>query len=666
MRGKNLCPNVLTMALFVPGVRYSQTAFTAMLDPGSYYAEVCSVNGNAVSASQRVPFTVTSASYSGSPMWEDWRIAEGKLFRLYSNTGTWLTDRAMAASLGGRLAVVNTQAKQNAVFDMVHAYPDWWVFLGAQGYTDDCWRWENGTDMSGGYTNWAAGKPDNYGGTESVLMMYAGDGSWEDVPVNYECAFVAEFDPVSLDLVFFEDPWAYGTDRIRENCSVSVTFSDDSVFYVDDFRLSCTQDTDAINVTVSWNGLTAQGQVPIGNNPPRFLEVQTENEDYYGYDVSCVAVDEQGVSHFALATWHAPQTIEDAVWQMTDAEQDGSAVFHVDIADFDYAAGVNYYNCLIAYDNTGNNSEAYELTVFVPRMDLYAQRTESLTLTLPEGLTVIGEEAFQGVTAQFFVLPQGVTAIGPNAFPAGSVLYLYGAGLEDFSADVFGPDTVLVEMGAEDRRITYQVDGTDVYYVLRNGVRPTAWSEWSDWSAKPVTADENTQVQTRTEYRYRGVSRVTRYTDWSSWSAWSMTAQTVTDPSLMEQETRTVYPYYCFVCPSCNWHSPYYGTGKCTNGHNISSSDFDINVYSITTPKSGCTVVNGKYRTVYNGEYWYYWDDGSDPANQTIKTQYRFRTRSTYQETVYGVWSEWDDTPVTATDTTAVETRVLYSYRTRN
>ena len=58
--------------------------------------------------------------------------------------------------------------------------------------------------------------------------------------------------------------------------------------------------------------------------------------------------------------------------------------------------------------------------------------------------------------------------------------------------------------------------------------------------------------------------------------------------------------------PDMAKEDPYYGSGRCVNGHNIPVSSFDISVYSITTPKSGCTMYDSeKYMTVYNGENWY-------------------------------------------------------------
>ncbi len=644
------------------------TAYSALLlQPGNYWAEVATVVENVqVNTSTKVPFTVTAGTLPDMPSPLSWRIADGKLFRLYPVGGTWLTDKALAAQAGGHLAYITNQTRQNAIFEMVSAAGQW-AYLGGHGhyYT---WQWLNSTVLASGYTNWAANKPDNWEGTENVLMMYPSDGTWEDVPNSYTPYYVVEFDPVSLDLSFYQPSWGPSADQIRDNVSVGVTFSDGTAFYVDDFGLSYVESDEEITVTVTWGGLSATDSVSVIDNPPEITSCWIENVDNWGYDVCATATDDNGVAYYVFGTWHDPQTIDDAFWETVAAEEDGSIRYHVDIANYDYAADVNYYTRVIVFDTANSSGEAeYDASAYVEMLDLFEQRNGDLTMTLPAALTTIEEGAFQNVAAQYFVLSPNVTAIESNAFPENAVVYLYGSSIETLGPDLFGGGPgIFVEMGEADRWLMETFDGTEVSYVLRNSVVPKLWGEWSEWSTDPVEADENTQVETKTEYRTRGISYATRYTDWSAWSSWSLTAQAIPDANLKQQRTQLVYPYYCFICPTCGWHSAYWGTGKCTNGHNISSHDFDINVYNITTPKSGCTVVGGKYRTVYNGEYWYYWDDGSDPDNQTVKTEYSYRTRTAYQEAVYTDWSEWSDTPAVATATLEVETRLLYHHRTKN
>ena len=645
------------------------TAYSALLlQPGNYWAEVATVVENVqVNTSTKVPFTVTAGTLPDMPSPLDWRLADGKLFRLYPVGGTWLTDKALAAQAGGHLAYITNQTRQNAIFEMVSAAGQW-AYLGGHGhyYT---WQWINGSALTSGYTNWGANKPDNYGGTENVLMMYPSDGTWEDVPCSYTPYYVVEFDPVSLDLSFYQPSWTQGADQIRDNVSVGVNFSDGSCFLVDDFGLSYVENEEEITVTVSWGGLSATGSVSVADNPPEITACWIENEDYWGYDVCVNAADDNGVAYYVFGTWHEPQTIDNAFWEPIQAEEDGSVRYHVDIANYDYAANVNYFTRVIVFDAQNQRGEIeYDASVYVPMIDLYEQRVEELTLKLPAALTTIEEDAFQGVAAQYFVLPPTVTTIESNAFPENAVVYLYGSSIQSLGPNLFGGGPgIFVEMGEVERWMVEVFDGTEVSYVLRNSVVPKLWSEWSDWSTEPVEPDENTQVATKTQYRSTAITYETRYTDWSAWSSWSLTQEAIPDANLKQEQTEVVYPYYCFICPTCGWHSPYHGTGKCINGHNIPSSSFDISVYSITTPKSGCTKYDStKYMTVYNGENWYYWDDGSDPANQTIKTLYSYRTRTAYQEAVTGVWSDWSDTPVIGSDSVSVETRTVYRFRTKN
>lgn len=287
-----------------------------------------------------------------------------------------------------------------------------------------------------------------------------------------------------------------------------------------------------------------------------------------------------------------------------------------------------------------------------------------LTFQLPAQTEVIEESAFSGIRARYFRLPAGVRSIGANAFPSGSTVFVNTAYLEEIAPDT-GAALYVEEGPVYNMDFASRISDPDHYAVPR-GTPLTVWGEWSEWSEIPAAEDENTQVMTKTQYRSSTVDYVTRYSEWSGWSNWSLTAESIPDATLKQGKTQTVYPYYCFVCPTCGWHSPYWGSGKCTQGHDIPSSSFQVNLYEITTPKSGCTMYNSiKYICVYNGQNWFYWDDGTSDR-QNPKTMYSYRTRTSWRDPVYGEWSGWSDTPVEATDTLRVETRTLYSYQTRN
>lgn len=284
------------------------------------------------------------------------------------------------------------------------------------------------------------------------------------------------------------------------------------------------------------------------------------------------------------------------------------------------------------------------------------------SMYLPENLQFIEDEAFYGSEARYFFLPDGIKGIGNNAFPAGSTVFLKTANLLDYGFQC--DDIVFVENGTSYNEAFASVHGN--YFARRGSKLPEVWSDWSEWSESAITESETRRVRTKTQYRSAAITQQTGLTDWSNWSDWSLDSQSIPDDNLKEQRTREVYPYYCFRCPTCGWQSPYWGTGKCINGHDIEGTDFEINIYDISTPKSECTRYDSiKYLCVYNGQNWFYWDDGSSPDLQTVKTQYSYRTRSTYQYPVQEEWSSWGDNEIIPADDLSVETRMLYSYQDR-
>ena len=104
-------------------------------------------------------------------------------------------------------------------------------------------------------------------------------------------------------------------------------------------------------------------------------------------------------------------------------------------------------------------------------------------------------------------------------------------------------------------------------------------------------------------------------------------------------------------------------------GSNSISSD-SYHAVRCTVPYSNAYDFHGTgtYYTDNNGEgrgFTYIYS--SSPYYVAPITQYRYRTRSTYQEiNNYGSWSSWGDTYYSNSSSRDVETRTVYRYRTRN
>lgn len=197
-----------------------------------------------------------------------------------------------------------------------------------------------------------------------------------------------------------------------------------------------------------------------------------------------------------------------------------------------------------------------------------------------------------------------------------------------------------------------------------------AWSNygnWSSWSTSKPTASNVCQVENKVQYSYRDKWITQEYSSWSSWSDWSDYSQSTND--LKKEETRTVYPYYCYVCSNCGAHMPYWSNGAsygycysdlggCGRSDTITQGSWDVEYFTTSWDNAKWAVYN-KYYIVVNGQKWYKYTDYS------AKTQYRYATRTLNNITNYGSWSAYSDTVYTETSTREVRTRVVYRYRTR-
>lgn len=190
---------------------------------------------------------------------------------------------------------------------------------------------------------------------------------------------------------------------------------------------------------------------------------------------------------------------------------------------------------------------------------------------------------------------------------------------------------------------------------------------WSKWSTNYASSSNSCEAESKTQYRYRDISYTTAYTDWNSWSSWQDTAVSSDDQT--EIQTRTVYGYYWYQCPNCGAHMHGWGftcptwAGGC--GKAELKSEYWHTMWSTTPPGSvdfGDWYGTTHYYAYVDGVLVFRWDYG----NPGPKTQYRYRTRSTYQEPSYSGWSNWGDTYYSSSSTREVESRTVYRCRNRS
>lgn len=204
-----------------------------------------------------------------------------------------------------------------------------------------------------------------------------------------------------------------------------------------------------------------------------------------------------------------------------------------------------------------------------------------------------------------------------------------------------------------------------------------AWSEWT--TSYPVGMSTNL-IRTRTEYRHQDKEFTTStgdslpgwvldgpttiYGDYGEWSAWSDSL--VTESDIIKVETRTVWPYYYFLCSNCGAHMHGYGTcWTWAGGCGAPTYDWGWREVWSTTPWDSANLQDwlgtGKYYTYINGELVFKLVEAGP------KTQYRYCTREAidgYSFYRWGEWSDWSAAPCTSSDTRNAEARTAYRYYT--
>ena len=204
-----------------------------------------------------------------------------------------------------------------------------------------------------------------------------------------------------------------------------------------------------------------------------------------------------------------------------------------------------------------------------------------------------------------------------------------------------------------------------------------SWGEWSDVYPEGISAG---LIQTKTEYRYQDketttgaseempgwtlIGPTTIYGDYGAWSAWGDAPVSASDERKVE--TRTVWPYYYFLCTNCGAHM--HGYGSCyTWAGGCGAPTYESGwreVWSTTSWNNagfGDWYGTGKYYAYVDGQLVF------QNTGVSSKTQYRYCTREIvegYSFYRWGEWSEWGDTAYTATDDRNVESRTVYRYYT--
>jgi uncharacterized repeat protein (TIGR02543 family) len=108
-------------------------------------------------------------------------------FQIIEGSYTWQQAKADAEARGGRLAVLNTQAKideANAFLQNQGSWPLLWIGL-TDEVTEGQWKWVNGDLLSA--SNWYPGEPNNQGNEDYALLYLT--GTWIDAGGGFSYLF---------------------------------------------------------------------------------------------------------------------------------------------------------------------------------------------------------------------------------------------------------------------------------------------------------------------------------------------------------------------------------------------------------------------------------------------------------------------------------------------
>jgi hypothetical protein len=152
-----------------------------------------------------------SVSTTVNPAGYYYNAVNGHFYRPVSTTMFYSAAKSSAASevfkgVSGYLVTITSQSEQDFIVANVPQNNIWFALsdVAQEGY----WRIdagpENGTliktangqtagNISGQYNNWCGGEPNNSGGEHYAVTKWGGGGCWNDLPNNYNCAYIVEF-----------------------------------------------------------------------------------------------------------------------------------------------------------------------------------------------------------------------------------------------------------------------------------------------------------------------------------------------------------------------------------------------------------------------------------------------------------------------------------------
>ncbi|XP_031557769.1 perlucin-like protein, partial [Actinia tenebrosa] len=127
-----------------------------------------------------------------------WLTYEGSrsCYRLGGTSKKWIEARKACFAMGGDLVKIDSAQENNYVALLALAIPknNNYLWIGLVADKNHKFMWIDGTYLSGQYSNWRSGEPNNDGGVENCGHLYLDSMTWNDdtcvqksPPLSYIC-----------------------------------------------------------------------------------------------------------------------------------------------------------------------------------------------------------------------------------------------------------------------------------------------------------------------------------------------------------------------------------------------------------------------------------------------------------------------------------------------
>ncbi len=181
------------------------------------------------------------------------------------------------------------------------------------------------------------------------------------------------------------------------------------------------------------------------------------------------------------------------------------------------------------------------------------------------------------------------------------------------------------------------------------------------------STNNNTNNSTKYEYRYREKKQVVSYGSWSNWQEQKIEKNDsieVETRKVDKQQTKTIYVYYHYVCPTPTQLAPQgnatpYSTDCAGEYYETIESDY---AYKKKDGSGSCNYYYGGYYDYkkYNGPYkkencWFDSDPREEKGDTVSVTEYRYREKYITYE--WGNWSNWSTKKIESNENRQVEER---------